>query len=208
MGEKIVYQPLTTWDKVSVVLYRTGIVVFSAMLVYMGIYTMLHWRGISWTEVSAITDKKGLDILVYTLYFSVGLSVFTIHLYVKRFRRFIKALYGLSVLCLVGLLILAKGLDIAIPLTKYPASGLLLLPLSGCIAFITMKEAFCFRLIEGYILTLTLPLFIIVFALRVLPPYTTASFLLVIGLLIAFFTVRKVFMPIAFDIGDKSAYEV
>ncbi|NOX20978.1 MAG: hypothetical protein GXO99_06950 [Nitrospirae bacterium] len=70
-----------------------------------------------------------------------------------------------------------------------------------------MKEAFCFRLIEGYIITLILPIFIIVFATRILPPYTTASFLMVIGLLIAFFTVRKIFMPIAYDIGDKTAYE-
>ncbi len=207
MGEKIIFQPLTLWDRISVVFYRTGITVFSAILIYMGIYTVLHWPGISWREVSAITKVKNLNVLLYLLYFSVGLSVFTIHLYVKRFRRFIKILYGLALLCLVGLLIITKGVDIASLIIKKPASGLLLLPLAGCISFITMKEAFCFRLIEGYIITLILPIFIIVFATRILPPYTTASFLMVIGLLIAFFTVRKIFMPIAYDIGDKTAYE-
>ena len=208
MGEKIVYQSLTTWDKLSVVLYRMGIVIFSSTIIYTGIYAILHWKDVPWTALYSITDTKSFNLILYTIYFSVGLSVFTIHLYVKRFRKFIKLLYTISLICLILLIIISRGLNLADTLVTKPATGLLLLPVAGCISFITMKEAFCFRLIEGYLITICLPFFILVFSTRLFSPYITGAFLLVIGLLIAFFTVRKVFMPIAYDIGDKTAYEV
>jgi uncharacterized integral membrane protein len=52
-----------------------------------------------------------------------------------------------------------------------------------------------------------LPLFVLVFSSRVISPQATGMFLLLIALMLALFTFRKIFMPLAYDIGDKTAYE-
>ncbi len=207
MGEKVIYQPLTTGDKVSVILYRAGIVIFTLDLLVLAMAATFSWKGLSWHSVQTHTNLTILNSLLYLLYLSVGVSVFTIHLYVKRFRRFIKSLYALSVISL-ALMLFLNGTDIASLLLQRPAASILWLPLSGCIAFITMKEAFCFRLLEGYILTMLLPLFVLLLSTRVVKPHHTGIFLLIIALMLVLFTFRKVFMPVAYDIGDKSAYEV
>ncbi len=206
MGEKVIYQPLTTWDKISVTLYRAGIIIFTLDLLTLGITATLSWKGLSWNTVAGHVNLNIINVLLYLLYLSVGLSVFTIHLYVKRFRKFIKTLYLLSLVALIVMFTIS-GFNIATLLITKPLYLLLWLPLSGCIAFITMKEAFCFRLMEGYILTMLLPLFVIVLSTRAVPPQTEGFFLLLIALMLTLFTFRKVFMPIAYDIGDKTAYE-
>ncbi|RMG74576.1 MAG: hypothetical protein D6710_01375 [Nitrospirae bacterium] len=206
MGEKIIYQPLTTWDKVSVVLYRGGIVIFSLVIFLLGLLSTIKWKGVGWSSVLEHTDLRFLNSVLYLLYVTVGISVFTIHLYLKRFRRFIRGLYALSIASLIVMIFL-RGADLASFLLTIPVAGLLWLPLAGCISFITMKEAFCFRFIEGYILTMLLPLFVLVFSSRMLQPSQTGTFLLLIGLLMLVFTFRKTIMPLAFDIGDKTAYE-
>ena len=96
------------------------------------------------------------DILVYVLYASVGMSVFFIHLYVGKFKRFLLNLYFIGLGCLAVLLYLGKGsVSAALMITSY--SPLLLLPLSVCLGFVTAKEAFCFQLVEGYLLAVIMP---------------------------------------------------
>ena len=84
------------------------------------------------------------------------------------------------------------------PITSYPA---VTLP-----RFYRCKEAFCFKLTEGYLLALIMPLYLLLFSVRMLSFEGAAYGLLLIAFMLLFFTFRKVFMPLHFDIGDKSAY--
>ena len=199
MGDKQVFQPLTREDKITVVLYRIGIVLSSIIL-----SCLAFLLTVSSNPGSSPVSPAG-DILIYGLYASVGMSVFFIHLYVGKIKGFLKNLYFISLGCLVLLLFIGKG-SLPGALVREQYSLLLLLPLSGCLGFVTAKEAFCFRLFEGYFLAMLMPIYLLLVSSSILM-YAGASYgLVLIAVMLVIFTLRKVSMPIAYDIGDKSAY--
>jgi uncharacterized integral membrane protein len=200
MGEKQVFQPLTREDTITVVLYRAGIVI-SAIIMSCLAYLLATASSISSTALIS----PSADILAYGLYASVGMSVFFIHLYVGKFKSFLKNLYYFSLVCLAVLLSIGKG-SLSGALVQEPYSLLLLLPLSGCLGFVTAKEAFCFKLVEGYLLAMIMPVYLLLVSGSILTGQGGAYGLVLIAVMLVVFTLRKVFMPIAYDIGDKSAY--
>jgi uncharacterized integral membrane protein len=200
MGYKQVFQPLTREDKITVVLYRAGIVL--SAIIMSGLAYLL--ATVSANSNTALISPSA-DILAYGLYASVGMSVFFIHLYVGKFKSYVKNLYCISLGCLVVLLSIGKG-SLSGVLVHEPYSSLLLLPLSGCLGFVTAKEAFCFKLVEGYLLAMIMPIYLLLVSSNILTGRGAAYGLVLIAVMLVIFTLRKVFMPIAYDIGDKSAY--
>lgn len=195
MGDIREFQPLTFKDGVSVVLYRAGIAMSAVAL---SLAAFFFYRG---EQVSAI---RANGILIF-LYASVGLGVFFIHLYESRFHRALKRLYYVSLVCLAVFFLLGGGSPLD-ALTAMPYALLLLVPLSGCLGFIAAKEAFCFGLVEGYVLSVLMPAYIVGVSLPFFNPDGARFGLYLIALLLVIFTLRKVFMPLHYDIGDKSAY--
>ncbi len=207
MGEKDYFQPLTREDKITVVLYRIGIFISTAVICISAFFAYSNMTGSAAGNSPMIISGYGINILLLLLYFSVGLSVFFIHLYVGKFHRILKKIYYFAVLCLAALYILGHG-NPALPLLMRPPFGaLLLVPLSLCLGFITAKEAFCFRLMEGYILALIMPAHIFFYSVGALNPRGAVFGLILIAVLLVLFMFRKVFMPVHYDIGDKSAYQ-
>lgn len=205
MGETNLFQPLTTTDKVTVVLYRSGIVLSAGIIGFLG---FLAFQNLYTPEqtLPVLQSNFVLTVLLFLLYFSIGLSVFFIHLYVGKLYRFLKRIYYLAAVCLVALVILGGGNPV-LPLFAKPAySALLLVPAAFCLGFVTAKEAFCFRLYEGYILFALLPLYLLFYAAGAFSQRSALLSLMVIAGMLVFFTLRKVFMPLHYDIGDKSAY--
>lgn len=196
MGERTQFQPLTREDRIAVVLYRVGIAL-SSLLVTLGGYMLLN---AAYYRNDPLVGLK-FTVLVLSLHISVGMSVFFIHLYVSKFHRVLKKLYYVALAALGVLFFIGGGALYSVFAAK-PAALLALLPLSGCLGFITAKEAFCFKLVEGYLLAFLMPLYLVFAAVKGAGPYGT----FLIGILLLFFTVRKVFQPLHFDIGDKSAY--
>ena len=201
MGDKQVFQPLTREDTITVVLYRAGIVIST---IIMGALAYLLATASSISNTVLISPSAA--ILAYGLHVSVGISVFFIHLYVGKFKSFLKNLYYVSLVCLVVLLFIGKG-SLSGALAHGPNSLLLLLPLSGCLGFVTAKEAFCFKLVEGYLLAMIMPIYLLLVSGSILTGQGAAYGLVLIAFMLTIFTLRKVFMPIAYDIGDKSAYQ-
>jgi len=198
MGEEKLFQPLTKEDKATVLIYRIGIAL-STIIISLGAYIMLGSKY----QIDASTSLK-FNILLISLYVSVGLSVFFIHLYIGKFKRALIKIYLVSLICLVILFAAGKGDTLSIIAKPYGA--LLLIPLSLCLGFVTAKEAFCFRLIEGYLLAMAMPFYLLLFSLGALTFKSAVYLILFIAAMLIIFTVRKVFMPIHYDIGDKSAY--
>ena len=203
MGEQEFFQPLTKEDKVTVVLYRIGIVCSTAIISFIAV---LAYKGSSPLYPMSLSGTSSIMLLLL-LYISVGLCVFFIHLYVGSYHRFLKNIFYVSLFCLAGLFIIGKGNPVVPLLRTPPYSVMLLIPLSLCIGFVTAKEAVCFRLFEGYIIAMIMPAYLFVYSLGVLD-YKGAAFILAfIAIMLVFFMLRKVFMPIHYDIGDKSAYQ-
>ena len=200
MGHKQVFQPLTREDAVTVVLYRAGIVMSAVIM------SCLAYLISTALSMSNTASSQSADILAYGLYLSVGMSVFFIHLYVSKFKKYLKNLYYISLGCLAVLLSIGKG-SLSGALAHQPFSLLLLLPLSGCLGFVTAKEAFCFKLIEGYLLAMIMPIYLLLVSGSILTGQGAAYGLVLIAVMLVIFTLRKAFMPLAYDIGDKSAYQ-
>ncbi|MBI5641088.1 MAG: hypothetical protein HZA17_11745 [Nitrospirae bacterium] len=207
MGQMCQYQPLTKEDRITVVLYRAGIVL-SALVLAISAFMALKGRyGGGLQDYPFLISGLGMNILLLTLYFSVGLSVFFIHLYVGKFYRTLKKIYFIAVVCLGILFFIGHGNPV-MPFFRTPSySALLLLPLSLCLGFVTAKEAFCFKLFEGYLLAVIMPMYLFFYAVGVATQRGIVTGLAIVASLLVFFTVRKVFMPLHCDIGDKSAYQ-
>ncbi len=200
MGERQVFQPLTREDKITVVLYRTGIVLSTVIMSALAVLLATASSNAGTQSIS-----RSADILLYGLYASVGMSVFFIHLYIGKFKSFLKNLYYLGLVCFAVLVFMGKGSPSA-ALLREPSGALFLLPLSGCLGFVTAKEAFCFQLFEGYLLAMIMPIYLLLVSGSILTPVGVSSGLVLIAVMLAVFTLRKAFMPLAYDIGDKSAY--
>lgn len=194
MGEARQYQPLTRWDKITVVFYRTGIVA-SAVILCIG--ALMPYVGVEFGTF--------FNLLLPAMYAAVALSVFFIHLYVGSYKRSLIKLYVLALLTLVALYFLGRGNPAAL-VEKHSSALLLLLPLSGCLGFVAAKEAFCFRLLEGYVFALSLPFFILLLSTGIVGPELADYGISLITVVFVFFTARKVFTPLHLDVGDKSAY--
>lgn len=203
MGEKTEFQVLTSSDRLTVILYRTGIALSSSVLAILGYLLYSSFQAGGGTRV--FQHNLLLTVLLFFLYFSVGLSVFFIHLYIGKLYRFIKKVYYLASVCLLALIVLGGGNPVAFLMTK-PVGSLLLLPVVFCLGFITAKEAFCFRLYEGYLLFALMPGFIVLLAAGAVTERGFVTGTVAIAVILVFFTFRKVFMPLHYDIGDKSAY--
>jgi uncharacterized integral membrane protein len=183
------------------VLYRVGIVLSAVIM--SGLAFLLATASFGSTPALV---SPAADILACALYASVGVSVFFIHLYVGKFKGYLKNLYLVSLGCLVVLFFIGKG-SLSSALAHEPYSALLLLPLSGCLGFVTAKEAFCFQLFEGYLLAMIMPVYLLLVSSGVISGRGASNGLVLIAVMLAVFTLRKVFMPLAWDIGDKSAYQ-
>jgi uncharacterized integral membrane protein len=202
MGERNFYQPLTKEDKITVVLYRTGIVCSTLLICLTAFIAAEDVFGVP-LPVAGLA----LGIMLLLFYFGLGLSVFFIHLYVGKFHRLLKKVYYVAAACLVVLFLLGRGDPLAPLFAARPYGALLLIPISLCLGFVTAKEAFCFQLVEGYILAGMMPSYLFFYSVGALNARTSALGLCLIAALLFLFMCRKVFMPIHFDIGDKSAYQ-
>ncbi len=200
MGDKQVFQPLTREDKITVVLYRVGIVICT--IIMSALASLLATAS---SNSNAVRISSSADILIYGLYASIGISVFSIHLYIGKIKGYLRNLYFISLGCLVVLLTIGKG-SLSGALVHIPYSPLLLLPLSGCLGIVTVKEAFCFKLFEGYLLAMIMPIYLLLVSDKILAGQGASYGLVMIAAMLVIFTLRKVFMPMAYDIGDKSAY--
>ena len=207
MGDTASYQPLSREDRITVILYRTGIVLSTVFMAIAAVLAVMSVRSPDMLDVPLIFSGLAANILILLLYFSVGLSVFFIHLYIGKFHRLLKNIYYVAVVCLVLLFIMGKGSPASTFFSGRPVGTLLLIPLYCCLGFITAKEAFCFRLLEGYLLGMIMPAYLFVYGVGFLDKKQAAYGLASIAVMLILFMFRKAFMPLHYDIGDKSAYQ-
>jgi uncharacterized integral membrane protein len=207
MGDKDYFQPLTRQDRITVIIYRAGILLSSVIICLSAFLVVMNTFSGTPLNYPAAVPGIFMETLLLMLYFSVGMSVFFIHLYIGKFHRILKKVYYVSLSCLALLFFIGNGNPV-IPFFRIPPySALFLIPLSLCLGFITAKEAFCFKLFEGYILAIIMPAYIFFYAVGISTSRGSAIGFSIVASLLVIFTFRTIFMPIHYDIGDKSAYQ-
>jgi uncharacterized integral membrane protein len=168
-------------DRFTVRLYRTGLVIASAGVLYAGIR-------------AALSTVIGLPDFLPVILVGVMLCVANVHLYDKLFRWIFGAL-GMTGAVLWALADLHMLVGLA-------GLGFTFAALSA----FALKEQFCFRVPGMRLVPLMLAASLIGFGLG--NAIWVAVLLLPSGVLLSILAVAKLRMPLHFDIGDKSHYQI
>ncbi|MEL6470690.1 MAG: DUF2301 domain-containing membrane protein [Cyanobacteria bacterium J06623_4] len=182
-------------DRQEVIWYRTGLAVAAGSVVIAAVCAV--W-------MPAITPLVA-TVCYGLLWAALGLSLFTIHIYLRPLHRALQVFWAIG-----GLASLAISLGYTSPLAltayQHPLTlfgiGFTFAALTG----IFVKEAFCFNRLETKFLVLLVPGLLLGHMAGVLSVPTEKGMLLAWAGLLAIFALRKAVQPIPPDIGDKSVF--
>lgn len=205
MGDTNIKENLTTWDKVSVFLYRGGIVISVLCLLYSVLFFFLASKE---NPSSFFTPSVG-HVLFWLFVVCVDISVGFLHLYSKQVLRVIQGFAAFGTILLLGLAFMGD-FTLAPIFHSTGVNGKIGLAGLGFVAAgfagIGAKEAFCFKLNEGYAYGILSALLIIGRFFGIWNTTIALGLLTVICALTIVFTIRKLMLPLHYDIGDKSKY--
>jgi len=188
---------ITARDRWEVRLYRAGLIVAA-----------LCWAigaGCVLTIGATPNVLTWLTPLWITFGIAIGVSLLTIHIYLRPLHRLLQLFWLIGLLSSIDL-IQQTDLPLVAEIYTHPqhlwAIGCLFAALTG----ITFKEAFCFNRAETKFLTPIIPITLCGHLFGLLP---IASEQILLGLwagLMLLFAGRKLTQPLADDIGDKSVF--
>jgi uncharacterized integral membrane protein len=161
---------------------------------------LVLWQGNSPLVLQALTP------LYFCFWFALGVSLFTIHIYLAILHRVLQLFWLIGGIASV---IVAFQSPEPLALTVYN-QPLTLLGIGFSFAAITgiyFKEAFCFNRIETKLLTPLVPLLLLGFMVGIWSVINLKFLLFFWAIQFLVFAVRKTFQDIPADIGDKSVFD-
>ena len=184
---------------------RTGVIIYRASL----IIAALSFAAATWLVMVQIDNPITLNLVTLfyaTFCLSLGVSLFTIHIYMASLHRILQIFWGIGVFTSIVLAIQSKQ-PLAWYIYQHPLTilgvGFLFAALTG----IYFKEAFCFNRFETKILTPIVPLLLIGHLFNLISPDIEEVLLATWAVLFVVFAGRKILQEIPQDIGDKSVFE-
>ena len=189
---------ITDGDRHEVTLYRLGLGLI-ALCLGAGV-SLLYWQG------ATITVLHSLTALYLLLAVGLGISLWTIHIYLAPLHRTLQVFWAIGTLS--SLVIMVKGTEpLLLTIYQHPqlilGIGFLFAALTG----IFFKEAFCFNRLETKGLTLLTPTILLGHLTHLIPPHTNLILLSIAAVLMGIFAFRKAIQSRPDDIGDKSVFE-
>lgn len=198
-SELVVYQgqfgefTITEEDRTGVIIYRAGLMV-AALSFAIGSAGVLLSAGV-----------QALTPLIACFCLGLGVSLFTIHIYLAVLHRVLQIFWAIGTLAAVTL-VLFNSEPLAQTVYNHPTAlfgvGFIFAALTG----IYFKEAFCFNRLETKILTPLVPVLLLGHLLGVLPVQWERGMLFTWAVFFVVFAIRKAVQPIPPDIGDKSVF--
>jgi uncharacterized integral membrane protein len=189
---------VTTSDRKSVVIYRAGLATAAATF---GIGTLLV---LGTNNPSSLAPA--LTLLFALFCSALGVSLWTIHIYLKPLHLALQVFWGIGCATALGI-VLAQPQPLAIAL--YPPYALGLVGVGFVFVALTglfVKEAFCFNRWQAKILTLTIPVLLMGHWVGWLPLLAEKALLAAWAFIFVWFAVDKVTQTIPPDIGDKTVF--
>jgi len=203
MGDPNVVNNLTTTDKLSVFAYRAGIMISAFCISYTAFLFFEFMRK------GVVPQNPYTGLIFWVFVVSVAVSVSFLHLYSKQI------LQGIRMFVIIGFVLLVVrtfvyGLEIDLIFKSEGFSGKLGVAGLGFVlagfSGIGAKEAFCFKLNEGYLYGILMAILVILQLFNLTSIDFRIGLVMVIAVLVVFFTIRKMMLPLHYDIGDKSKY--
>jgi uncharacterized integral membrane protein len=194
-----VQRNLTQSDVDGVTLYRSSLAVCAALAAV----------GVCAGIANAPIPTRAYDALYFAAAAALGVSLQTIHIYLRPMHNLVKALWAVGVVC-SGVLAASPLLSTGALVSELQLRPELMLAVGWQFVALTglfFKEAFCFGRAEAAALTLLVPLLSMGHFLRLLPgPVESAGAVAFAGLFLLF-AARKFQQPARDDLGDKSVFE-
>ncbi|MGA1476396.1 MAG: DUF2301 domain-containing membrane protein, partial [Prochlorothrix sp.] len=189
---------ITDHDRREVQIYRTGLAT-AALCFALGTLLIL-------SQGPSAPVLIGLDYLFALFCLALGVSLWTIHIYLRPLHQFLQGCWLLGSLSALGLA-LSQPHPLLLHIYQNPLTllgvGFIFVALTG----IFFKEAFCFNRLETKALTPLVPILLLGHLVGTLPPGLQAVLLSLWAGLFLVFSLRKLIQAIPDDIGDKSVFE-
>jgi uncharacterized integral membrane protein len=190
---------VTSQDRLSVVLYRSGLTVAA---IAFGLGTFL---ALGWTNQPGLSTV--LDLLFVLFSAALGLSLWTIHIYLKPLHIALKVFWGLGCAAALSIFLAQPQSLIA---SVYPPFAFELMGVGFVFVALTglfVKEAFCFNRPQAKALILLVPILLLGHWLGALTIPVEKGLLGAWGILFLWFALDKDMQPIPPDLGDKTVFE-
>ncbi len=185
-------------DRRGVIIYRGGLLV--AALSFAIATGLLLWQGSDPFILNVLT------LLYFVFWVGLGVSLFTIHIYLKPLHQALQAFWAIG-----GITSLMFAVKSSEPLALYIYSHPLTIFGVGfgfaALTGIFFKEAFCFDRLETKLLTPLIPALLLGHLTGFLSIQWEQILLGAWAFLFVVFAIRKVIQPVPPDIGDKSVFE-
>ncbi|MFZ9282514.1 MAG: DUF2301 domain-containing membrane protein [Prochlorococcaceae cyanobacterium] len=180
-------------DRREVLGYRLSLLV--AAVAQLGLLAQWQWWG-----------SQMLWPWLLLLAAAIGLALQWIHIYLKALHQALQLLWLVG--CLGALLLAASGgaSGMAEALREQRLWVVAIGPLFAALAGIGFKEFFCFRRPEAIGVTLLLPAALLGYLGGLLQGETALKLMALEAILLLVLCLRKVPMPAAADVGDKSVF--
>lgn len=185
-------------DRRGVIIYRSGLMV--AALSFAIATGLVLWQSGNLTVLRLLTP------IYICFWVALGVSLLTIHIYLKPLHRALQTFWAIGGIASLGLAVYNHE-PLALQIYEHPTTilgvGFVFAALTG----IFFKEAFCFDRLETKLLTPLVPMLLLGHLVGWLSVQWEQILLGAWALLFVVFALRKVLQPIPPDIGDKSVFE-
>ena len=187
---------ITQSDRTGVIIYRAGLLVAALSFAIGSALVLLNNNP---TVLTLLTPLYACFSL------ALGVSLFTIHIYLASLHRMLQIFWAIGSIASV-ILAISSSEPLALTIYNQPVTlfgvGFIFVALTG----IYFKEAFCFNRLETKVLTLTVPLLLLGHLVGILPTQGENVLLGIWAALFLVFALRKTVQAIPADIGDKSVF--
>lgn len=201
VSESAVYQgqfgefTITQSDRKGVIVYRAGLMIAALSFAIGSTLVLLNYPN----YVSALTW------LFACFCVGLGVSLFTIHIYLAVLHRALQIFWAIGTLAAIAIAF-SSSEPLAVAVYNHPTAlfsvGFIFAALTG----IYFKEAFCFNRFETKFLTPLVPILLLGHLIGDLPIQGEQVLLGIWAILFVVFAIRKAVQQIPPDIGDKSVF--
>ncbi|MEH2251088.1 DUF2301 domain-containing membrane protein [Nostoc sp.] len=187
---------ITQSDRTGVIIYRAGLMVAALSFAIGSALVLLNNNS---------TVSTALTPLYACFSLALGVSLFTIHIYMASLHRMLQLFWAIGTIASV-ILAISSSEPLALTVYNQPMTlfgvGFIFVGLTG----IYFKEAFCFNRLETKVLTLIVPLLLLGHLVGIFPTQGESVLLGIWAALFLVFALRKTVQAIPADIGDKSVF--
>lgn len=188
---------ITEGDRQEVIMYRLGLLL--AGLSFVAASILILWQGETTQVLTVLTPLFGIFSI------SLGISLFTIHIYFALLHKVLKIFWLIGTIS-GGIFALKSNQPLALFVYNNPLSLLGIGFIFAALTGIYFKEAFCFNRLETKFLTFIVPTLLFGHLIDILPINVEQFLLCSWTFLFIIFVFRKLIQAIPPDIGDKSVF--